>query len=239
MNLNNDSLRQEVKYKISYAELPRFHSWLRDISDLKQAYPPRQINSLYLDTPNYSLARANMFGLSSRIKVRGRWYSEEPDRCATINSHIPETKVSCEIKRKSNSYSDKINAGSQNISLQDKSNIELYSDVEHFCKMACVENGLRYARDLRKSAFICYYRYYYKSNSINQLRLTIDSDVRYSTPISAGRPILLSKDYMIVEVKFPPSIRDLVVRYFEEFPFRTIRSSKYINAITRIKRVPY
>jgi hypothetical protein len=239
MELKSDSLRQEIKYKVFYSDLPKFYQWMTLRSDFKQTYSPRQINSLYLDTPKYDLAFANMTGQSQRIKVRGRWYGTIGSSLKSVDIKNHKFSVKCEIKRKVNSYSDKIIAGSGSFVPFNNSISNSYLNIEKFCIKASENYGLKNAKDLKNSAFINYNREYYESSTISELRLTVDKNVRYSLPTSVGSPMLLAKNYLIVEVKFPPHIRGLVVQHMEKFPFRPVRSSKYIAAMAQIKKVSY
>ena len=43
----------------------------------KEAYSPRLINSIYLDTLNYDFARDNINGVGERKKIRFRWYNDD------------------------------------------------------------------------------------------------------------------------------------------------------------------
>ena len=76
MKLSNDSLRQEIKYKVFFRDISGLYSWLYSSSFFKESYEPRVVNSLYFDTPNYDFAASNMSGESSRIKLRARWHSK-------------------------------------------------------------------------------------------------------------------------------------------------------------------
>jgi hypothetical protein len=180
-----------------------------------------------------------MTGQSQRIKVRGRWYGIIGTPLKSIDIENHEFSVRCEIKRKLNSYSDKMIVGLDSFVPLNNSISDLYLNIENFCIQASEKYGLKNAKDLKRSAFISYSREYYESSTISGLRLTIDKDVRYSPPSSAGSPMLLAKNYLIVEVKFPPNIRELVVQYMEKFPFRPVRSSKYIAAMAQMKKVSY
>lgn len=238
MELKSDSLRQEVKYKVFYSDLSKFYQWLTSQSDFERTFCARRINSLYMDTHNYDFAFANITGQSQRIKVRGRWYGTLGANLQSIEDKH-NCYVQCEIKRKVNSYSDKIIAGSDQFFLPHDFVNDFYPKIEKFCTQASEKYGLKMSKDLKRSAFISYSREYYKSSTVNEFRLTVDEDIRYSQPTSLGSPMLLAKNYLIVEMKFPPNIRELVVRYMETFPFRPVRSSKYVAAITQLKKVSY
>ena len=50
---------------------------------------------------------------------------------------------------------------------------------------------------------------------------------------------MLAKDYVIVELKFHPELRDKVNKLMEDFPFRQVRSSKFLSSLAQIQRVSY
>ena len=76
MKLSEDSIRQEIKYKVFFMDVPILYDWLYRQSFFQESYIPRMVNSLYFDTPNYDFASSNMSGESKRIKVRARWYEK-------------------------------------------------------------------------------------------------------------------------------------------------------------------
>ena len=40
-------------------------------------YPPRDVNSVYFDTYNYTSIRQNLDGVSNKKKIRIRWYGKK------------------------------------------------------------------------------------------------------------------------------------------------------------------
>ena len=76
MELSKETIRQEIKYKVFYMDMPKLYDWLYKHSFFQESYEPRIVNSLYFDTPNYDFASSNMSGESKRIKLRSRWYSD-------------------------------------------------------------------------------------------------------------------------------------------------------------------
>jgi hypothetical protein len=50
---------------------------------------------------------------------------------------------------------------------------------------------------------------------------------------------MLAKDYVIVELKFNPESRKKVNLFMKDFPFRQVRSSKFLATLAQIKRVSY
>ena len=70
-------LRYELKLVCGGHHLAQARSWIRlHRAGLVTAYPPRRVNSLYLDTPGLGGLRDNLDGLAQRTKVRWRWYGE-------------------------------------------------------------------------------------------------------------------------------------------------------------------
>lgn len=53
---------------------------LRAEAHLAQLHPPRQVQSVYLDTPNGRALEENLAGISHREKVRFRWYGAATDQ---------------------------------------------------------------------------------------------------------------------------------------------------------------
>ena len=73
IHLNDDNIRQELKFKIFDKDFVKFESWLVG----KSPFLNHMILALCLnlfDDPNYSCAASNMSGESERIKIRARWY---------------------------------------------------------------------------------------------------------------------------------------------------------------------
>jgi hypothetical protein len=77
-HLQSDDLRYEVKLVCDSHWLPQARSWIRlHPAGFIVAYPPRRVNSLYLDTPHLSGLNDNLAGLTVRHKLRLRWYGDE------------------------------------------------------------------------------------------------------------------------------------------------------------------
>lgn len=72
-----ESTRYEIKMTTDNLMLGEVRSWLRvHPAGFYVAYPPRQVNNVYMDTPHLSSFMENLAGGSARRKVRLRWYGE-------------------------------------------------------------------------------------------------------------------------------------------------------------------
>ena len=237
MKLSEETLRQEIKYKVFLKDESMLYAWLYGRSFFKESYKPRYVNSLYFDTPNYDFASSNMSGESRRIKVRTRWYGELYE--SFLSSFLSDVQVfNFEVKRKVNSLSDKLTIGE--IKFEKKDNylrrVELIQNqLESVCSNYSTLSAFKFVSTL----FTNYEREYYELNSDRRVRLTIDKNISYSNSKAPSDPILLAKDYVIVELKFHPESRDKINKLMKNFPFRQVRSSKYLSSIAQIQRVSY
>ena len=71
-------LRYELKFACDAEAEPVLRMALRlDRSAIRTAYPPRRVQSIYLDTPAQRALEENLGGLSVREKIRFRWYGDD------------------------------------------------------------------------------------------------------------------------------------------------------------------
>jgi hypothetical protein len=69
------STRYEVKMACDQVYLPDVRAWVQlHPAAFIEAYPLRQVNSLYFDTLDGDCLNANLIGISERRKLRLRWY---------------------------------------------------------------------------------------------------------------------------------------------------------------------
>ena len=237
MKLSEDSIRQEIKYKVFFMDVPKLYNWLYRFSFFQESYCPRKVNSLYFDTSNYDFASSNMSGESKRIKIRSRWYSELDENF--LDGFLSDSKVfNFEVKRKINSLSDKVNIGEIKFDKKDDflCRIEtIQNELSSVCNNYLTLSSLK----LLSTVFTNYEREYYELKSDNNIRLTIDKNISYCNSNIPSDLLILAKDYVIVELKFNPKSRNKVNTLMKNFPFRQVRSSKFLSALAQIQRVSY
>ena len=69
--------RIEVKYQGDETNLNAIYSWIKDHPMVfREAYPARQVNSLYFDSDFYECCSENLSGTGNRAKIRYRWYGQ-------------------------------------------------------------------------------------------------------------------------------------------------------------------
>ncbi|MFH1998785.1 MAG: VTC domain-containing protein, partial [Planctomycetota bacterium] len=73
-----ENRRYEIKMVCQSQAYPEIRLCLDlDPSGLRVLYPPRRVQSLYLDTPEGDVLAENLAGISHREKIRFRWYGDE------------------------------------------------------------------------------------------------------------------------------------------------------------------
>ena len=172
-----------------------------------------------------------------RIKVRARWYGSNTK--IICNDFLQKNiHFNIELKRKDNNLSDK--------HILDQ--IYLRNSSEHLQRISFIEKSLNNNVNLRSyglndylsaAVFVSYEREYYEIIGNSTVRLTIDKNINYSTKDSNSNDGKLSHDFSIVELKFNPVQREKVADMMSSFPFRQMRFSKYLSAISKIKLISY
>src|SRR5689334_20286182 len=70
--------RYEIKMAFEQGMLPEVYSWIHaNPAGFLTAYPPRQVNSVYLDTHELNTFNDHLAGVPLRRKLRFRWYGED------------------------------------------------------------------------------------------------------------------------------------------------------------------
>lgn len=236
MNFKKNLTRKEFKYKVFFKDIGKLYFWLTN-SPFKKNFKNRHVNSLYYDTPNLDFAYDNISGESKRIKIRVRWYTKDYNNFFDSFSNEKQF-FNIEIKRKKNNLSDKIVIPNiyfdKKDSLKKRKNVlkkKLYSEISNYselCKLI-----------IDDVIFVGYNREYYESFASPKIRLTIDKNIICSNSQTFLKKNLVSKNYVIVELKFMEESFDNVRDIIKNFPFRQIRSSKYLYALSKYQRFSY
>jgi VTC domain len=211
--------------------LAEVQAWVRKHPlSFRTAFPDRQVNNVYLDTPDLHDFSENLMGISQRRKFRIRWYGQDLTQA---------TQPVLEVKLKDSGLGDKLHYPMADFALASPGQLRAH-----------VAAGLRAVRDviwtkgaamnfggmplgaLRPTLVNTYQRAYYVSLD-GRFRLTIDHDLRFYNPefrILPGQNGLPDPS-IIVEVKYDAvhdNAYDLLSR---KLPFLLSRNSKYVTGI--------
>jgi hypothetical protein len=171
----------------------------------RQAYPARQVNSLYFDTPQRQMYHDSINGLSPRHKIRLRWYGPSQQK---------SPRLQLEIKHKYGEVGDKTTyLLPAKVSLTNHAQL-----ITHLKKLLSQKLQTQYP-NLAPSLTTIYQRQYY---SFNEIRLTCDTNLQ---PL----PHHLSPQATVLELKFSPTDASQLGQISQLFPRSWQRFSKYTD----------
>ena len=192
-----------------------------------QAYPPRWVNNLYLDTYGLNDYHDHVTGLAIRSKSRIRWYGD-------LQGSIPKPVFEQKVKRGT------VNAKRSGA----LSPMTLNGGLDETKLRAMVGDSgtatpLVHCLDCRHPSLINrYHRHYYVSGD-GRVRLTVDSDLSFFEPENTAEALASSppEEYtVVIELKYTPNDSDNAADIASWFPCRVVRCSKYVLGIEATRR---
>ena len=194
-------------------------------SAFREAYPPRIVNNIYLDSPSRRDYHDHVNGTANRSKTRVRWYGQ-PFEAAQ--------RPSLERKLKRGMVSGK---EAHSIPPCAMNGVCIRSLLETAFDSAVFPPVLRSALQfLEPALFNRYHRHYFLSGD-GRFRLTVDSNLQFaSLPLDRRSAIAPMSPALtlIIEVKFQPELAEYAEAITNALPFRMTRFSKYVTGIERI-----
>ena len=189
-------------------------------------YPPRQVNSLYLDTVDMENYFDNVSGAEIRRKVRLRWYGS-----ATGEIRSPML----EIKVKQGHVGKKISYRIADFTLDECFCDRVFQAVADRSNLPIVVRDDLHT--LSPVLLNCYQRGYFATRD-DDFRVTIDSQqIFWKVNMALCNPLLHRQKNardVIVELKYEIEHEAKADRAAGYFPFRVTRNSKYVQGIERV-----
>jgi len=187
-----------------------------------EAYPPRYVNNIYLDTPWLSNYEANVAGIAERLKVRVRWYH---DFFADIEKGILEFKIKRGLVGTKHSFAF------PRFVMDDHFSGRAFERMLHHGELE------QEARDRLIAYQPClinrYLRRYYASRN-GRFRVTVDEELTFH-PVKRFRNRFIAgykdPEALVVELKYDTAFELEAHRVASWFPFRPTRSSKYAQGV--------
>jgi SPX domain protein involved in polyphosphate accumulation len=182
----------------------------------KETFPPRVVNSIYLDTPIYQDVWDNINGFGNRKKIRIRWYGQ-----------INNTDVFIEEKKKINLVTQKT-----------VKKLGIFKDYRELCNFINNEEFLKQEFILKKklnikrSVFIQYLRNYFELPN-QKLRLTVDKNLKIFNSYPSK---YIDLDKIILELKYDVNQSSYVNNfiYDNKLNNRNRKFSKYVNSFVEL-----
>lgn len=223
---NRQEIRYEIKMECEFHQLPLIHSWTRlHSAAFSELFPPRQVNSIYFDTPDLDTYNDHIEGIPERRKLRFRWYGPNLE---SATGHL-------ELKEKNDRIGWKlIQPIESNLLLCEQTWTEIQTSILegiHKEKNKIFQEMLSVSRPI---VLTCYQREYYISAN-QQVRMTLDYNLRSYNQWNSIKPNLifrsLSLNKIIIELKAEKQYAKNLGDVIAQFPVRANRNSKFTSAV--------
>ena len=216
------TFRYELKLVAPANRLPQLRTILHlHREGFREQHLPRQVNSLYFDTPQLNAYQANLLGDTRRHKLRLRWYGKT----------LPLVEGQLELKRKRNMLGDK-----KLLMLPKPVDLSLsWQQLRRaLLRDAPIKWQLVIDEATEATSVTQYWREYLVSAD-SQIRVTLDYRQKFYAQRGYFRPNLrhlsIASNSMVIELKCDPSYSDRLEQLTGELPVRRARNSKYVNSI--------
>jgi hypothetical protein len=215
-------LRYELKLVCDPHRLAQARAWIRlHPAGFVVAYPPRRVNSLYLDTPHLSSFDENLAGVNERQKLRLRWYGED----------VRGIEPVLELKQKRDLLGRK-----RQVRLPCQLDLTcLWPEILSAVRV-CVEPEWRVLlQTADRPALFNHYRREYYATPDGALRVTLDYacaayDQRLSLRPNLRVPLPVA-DRVVIEIKAAPEHSERLQEVVAQFPVLRTRNSKYAGGL--------
>ncbi len=217
-----EGLRYEIKMVLEAQRLGEVRSWvLSHPAAFRVAFPRRQVNNIYFDTPDRRLADEHIQGVAQRAKLRFRWYG---DTWVTPGGQL-------EVKIKEGQLSRKlIHPITARLNLL----AQQWREIMGALHTECPEGIAGHLGRLSPVLINQYQREYFISAE-GTLRLTLDYQLRaydqtfgFSPNTRFPQPLL---DNLVIEIKAPAKAHSQVADALAAFPLRVTDNSKYLSGL--------
>ena len=218
--------RYEIKIPCEPHRLPQIQALVRlHPAHWRVAYPPRQINNIYFDTPDHQALNGNLSGAGVRSKLRLRWYG--PCLHTVAGARL-------ELKHKEGMVGGK---GIWPIHTRLDLANTAWPEVRQTIRQVAGTQADPWLAQFACPVLINHYQREYYATADQKVRLTIDTklqafDQRFSDCPNLRRPAVIT-DCMIVELKAPADhvSYQRLVQVLAHFPLRPDRHSKYVQGM--------
>ncbi len=218
-------LRFELKFACEASYLAQARSWLRlHPEGFREAYPPRWVHSLYLDTPNLNSFNANLEGVADREKLRLRWYGEGELESVATNPVL-------ELKYKRNLLGGKKQQRLDCVLDWKRPYVDLLPQI----KQQAATEWQQWLTAASQPVLLNRYRREYYVTVDGGIRATLDYaqsayDQRLQLYPNLTRQLNLS-DLIVIELKTASEHSHRLQWASGRFPIPRSRNSKYVNGV--------
>ncbi|MBI5538324.1 MAG: polyphosphate polymerase domain-containing protein [Deltaproteobacteria bacterium] len=215
------NLRYERKYLPEGCSVAQVLAVLRRHPALfREVFPPRDVNSLYLDTPGLRDYHDHVQGAARRSKTRIRWYGDAEGAVV---------KPLLERKLKAGAVSGKLS--------QPLPPIEIAlceARIRTALNDLALSDRLRAELRLVQPAVVTRYFRYYFATAGGRIRVTVDTHLQVAAIRGRTHPALVQVPpghAVVVELKYDPAWSEQAAAVADHLPFRLARCSKYLLGV--------
>ncbi len=214
--------RYELKLVCDAHWLPQARSWIRlHPAGFAATYPPRRVNSLYLDTLHLSSLNDNLAGVRVRQKLRLRWYGDA----------MAEVQPILELKQKRDMLGRK-----EQFALPCKLDLARpWADILGTLRANVAPDWRVLLQTVNQPALLNHYQREYYATPDGAVRVTLDYALaaydQRLTPRPNVRVRLPIVDRVVIEVKAAQEHGERVQEVVAHFPLPRSRSSKYASGL--------
>lgn len=219
--------RYELKFVLDNARLSDAMQWLYNSTTANKTYNDRRVNSVYFDDVSFSSVRDNLAGISQRNKLRLRWYGTQKNSSPIF-----------EVKTKNGRLGSKT---LYPISSIENNILELTIDkITSKCIKDLATYNVIFDEHLVPTLQVDYEREYYETH--DGIRITIDQDIQFSDIqlyTSLNENNSFSYPFKVMEIKFKPSMKNIVAKLIKPLHITPKRHSKYLIGLAALGYVVY
>ena len=221
--MRETELRHELKMVTDGHWLTQARSWIRlHPAGFRTTFQPRLVNNLYLDTPHLNSFNANQAGVSTRQKLRLRWYGP-----ITLLTEQPVLELKCKSDLLGNKKLQTLDCV---LDWQ-----RPYRYILQTIRQSAGEKWTFWLNAASQPVLINQYHREYFANADGSLRVTLDyAQIAYDQRL-ASRPNLQRKsrltDFVVIEMKATPENSLALQTAMAYFPLLRSRNSKYVNGV--------
>jgi len=224
-----DTARHEVKFVTQEINYYHIKNWLKSHNGaFRTSYPDRQINNVYFDSFDYTTICENIWGSSSRSKVRYRWYGDS----------ITPAEGTLEIKNRRNSYGWKNSFKVSDAPYKEGANWKLIQRL----LATQLPSEARIWLDTHPLPILInrYHREYFESWD-RLIRVTIDRNQSVWEQRYNQKPNFTQRAQMantiVIEIKCSRRDREYANKIIQGIPIRVSRHSKYVVGVQTLAGV--
>ena len=227
MSAPASNLRYERKFTGATSERSAILQGIRHHpSFFSEIYSPRQVNNIYLDTPDLQFYKHNVIGIARRKKVRIRWYGDTFGE--TRNPKV-------EYKLKDGLLGDKWTFDFPDFTLDETFTIR---QLHQWVRAATdLPPFVREELLTLQPTLVNSYRRTYFTIPDHTVRLTFDEELKYYRVLPYHNTFLAfdhDRESYIIELKYAPDLDQRIPSIAGALPVRLSKSSKYVNGVDRM-----